>query len=123
MVTVTRFFERVSLSRQIQVNLDKETPKVGLIIRIRLTRPHCILCVVQSFRGFRQTKFAYSSSILGSSLLTQLSKLPLKIMLNIKVVKIDSKIIISLHKSKTVTHSVCFKFEAFERLFDTCKYF
>jgi len=50
--------------------------------------------------------FAYCGSILGSSQLTLLPQLRLKMMLNLKVVKINSKIIILLHLSKFVTHSV-----------------
>ncbi len=46
------------------------------------------------FHGFGQAKFAYGCSILSSSQFTQL---PLKTMLNLKVVKINSKVIISLH--------------------------
>jgi len=46
--------------------------------------------------GFGQYKFAFGGSILGLSQLTQLPQLPLKMTPNLKVVKIDSKIIISL---------------------------
>jgi hypothetical protein len=48
------------------------------------------------FHGFGQAKFVHGGSILGFSLSSQLSELPLKITLDLKVVKIDSKIIISL---------------------------
>jgi len=49
------------------------------------------------FHGFGQAKFADDGSmILGSSLLSPLSELPLKMMLDLKVVKIYSKITISL---------------------------
>jgi len=56
----------------------------------------------RAFHRFGQAKFAYGGSILGSSQFTLLSKLPLKTMLNLKVVKIVSKIIhiaswISIH--------------------------
>jgi len=51
----------------------------------------------RAFHGFGQAKFAYGGSVLGSSQHTQLPQLPLKMMLNLKVVKIDSKVIISLH--------------------------
>jgi len=60
----------------------------------------------RAFHGFGQAKFAYGGSILGLSQFTLLSKLPLKMSLDIKVVKIDSKIIILLHQSKCVTHSI-----------------
>jgi len=43
------------------------------------------------FHGFVQAKFAYSGLILGSIQFTQLSQLPLKMMLDLKVVKTDSK--------------------------------
>ncbi len=46
--------------------------------------------------GFGQAKFAAGGSILGSSQLSLLSELPLKMALDLKVVKIESKIIISL---------------------------
>jgi len=46
-----------------------------------------------AFHGFGQAKFAYGGSILGSSLYKLLPQLPLKTMLNLKLVKIDSKII------------------------------
>jgi len=45
------------------------------------------------FHGFGQAKFDYGGSILGSSQFTLLPQLPLKTMLGLKVVKIDSKII------------------------------
>ncbi len=51
------------------------------------------------FHGFGQAKFAYCGSILGSSQFTIMPQLPLKTILNLKVVKIvkiDTKIIISL---------------------------
>jgi hypothetical protein len=46
--------------------------------------------------GFGQAKFADGGSILGSSQLSLLSELPLNMALDLKVVKIESKIIISL---------------------------
>jgi len=49
------------------------------------------------FHGFGQAKFAYGGSILGLRQFTLLPQLPLKMMLGLKVVKIDSKIINSLH--------------------------
>jgi hypothetical protein len=51
----------------------------------------------RKFFGFVQAKFAYGSSILGSPQFTLLPQLPLKTMLDLKVVKIDSKIIISIY--------------------------
>jgi len=48
------------------------------------------------FHGFGQAKLAYGSSILDWSQFTLLPQLPLQTMLDLKVVKIDSKIIILL---------------------------
>jgi len=48
------------------------------------------------FHGFGQAIFGiYGGSILGSSQFTLLTLLPLKMTLNLKVVKIDSKIMTS----------------------------
>jgi len=47
----------------------------------------------RAFHRFGQAKFAYAGSILG---LSQFMLLPLKTMLDLKVVKIDSKVIISI---------------------------
>jgi hypothetical protein len=58
------------------------------------------------FHGFGQAQFAYGGLISGSSLFTLLPKLPLKMMLSLKVVKFDSKISNLLSESKSVTHSV-----------------
>jgi len=60
----------------------------------------------RTFHGFGQAKFNYSGLILGTSQFTLLPQLPLKTMLHLKVVKIDSEIIISLHYSKSVTYYV-----------------
>jgi len=48
------------------------------------------------FHGFGQAKFPYGGSILGSSQFTLLPQLPLKTMLSLKAIKIDSKISNSL---------------------------
>jgi hypothetical protein len=48
------------------------------------------------FHGFGQAKFDDGGSILGSSQLTQLPQLPLKTTPNLKKIKINSKIIVSL---------------------------
>jgi len=58
------------------------------------------------FHGFGQAKFADGGLILDPSQFTLLLKLPLKTMLSLKVVKIESKISNSLRKSNSVTHSV-----------------
>jgi len=44
----------------------------------------------RAFHGFGQAKFAYGGLVLGSSLFTILPLLPLKLLLNKKVVRIDS---------------------------------
>jgi hypothetical protein len=62
--------------------------------------------ICRTFYRFEQAKFAYGGSIISSSQFTILSKLPLKTVLDLKVVKIDSKIVILLHKSKSATHFV-----------------
>ncbi len=48
------------------------------------------------FHQFRQAKFAYGGLILSSSQFLQLPQLPQKMELASKVVKVDSKIIVSL---------------------------
>jgi len=48
-------------------------------------------CTYRVFHGFGQAKIAYGGSILGSSQFALLPQLPPKIMLGLKVVKIDSK--------------------------------
>jgi len=50
----------------------------------------------RAFHGLGQAKFAYGGSVLGLNQFTLLPKMPLKMMLDLKAVKIDSKIIISL---------------------------
>jgi len=57
-------------------------------------------------QGFGQAKFASGGSIVGSSQFKLLSQLPLKTMLDLKVVKIDLKIIILLHKTKSMAHFI-----------------
>jgi len=49
------------------------------------------------FHGFGQTKFTYGGLVLGLSQFALLPQLPQKTMLDLKLVKIDSKLIISLH--------------------------
>jgi len=46
----------------------------------------------REFHGFGQAKIAYGGSILGSIQFTLMPKLSPKMMLGLKVVKIDSKI-------------------------------
>jgi hypothetical protein len=58
------------------------------------------------FHRFRQAKFAYGGLILSSSQFMLLLLWPLKMILAIKVVKIDSKIITLLPQSKLVKQTV-----------------
>jgi hypothetical protein len=51
----------------------------------------------RAFHGFGQAKFPYAGSDFGSSKFSILPQLPPKIMLNSKVVKIDTKILIAIH--------------------------
>jgi len=67
---------------------------------------NCCINHTECFKDFRQAKFPNGGSVSDSSQFSILLQLPPKIILNSKVVKIDPKIIISLHKSKYVTHSV-----------------
>ena len=64
----------------------------------------------RAFHRFGQTQIADSGLVLGSSQCSFLSQLPQKMTLASKVVKIDSKIIISLSYSKSVTQSVWEKY-------------
>jgi len=50
----------------------------------------------RAFHGFGQAKFLDGGSVLGLSQFSMLLQLPLKTMLDLKVVKIDPKIIILL---------------------------
>jgi len=51
----------------------------------------------RAFHRFAQAKFPDGGSILGTSQFSMLPQLPPKILLDSKVVKIDRKIIVSLH--------------------------
>jgi hypothetical protein len=51
----------------------------------------------RAFHGFGQAKFPDGGSVLGTSQFLMLHQLPPKMMLNLKVVKINPKIIILLH--------------------------
>jgi len=70
-----------------------------------------MICPFQSnfyivFHGFGQAKFPHGGLVLDSSQFSLLPQLPQKMTLNLKMVKFNSKIIILLPKSKSVTHSV-----------------
>ncbi len=58
------------------------------------------------FQRFRQAKFAYDGSIFRSSQYSMLTQRPLKVTLALKVVKIDSKIIIQIPGFKLVKQIV-----------------
>jgi len=60
----------------------------------------------RAFRKFGQAKFPDGGLILGLSQFSILPQLPLKILLDSKVVKIDPKIFILLCQSKSTPHSV-----------------
>jgi len=62
-------------------------------------------CKHKIIQSISQAEFAYGGSILGSSQFMILPQVSLKTMLDLKVVKIDSKIITSLNNYKFV---VCF---------------
>ncbi len=66
------------------------------------------------FHRFRQAKFAYGGSILSSSQFLLLPQLPQKMELASKVVKVDSKIIVSYLRSKSVKLTLANKLEQFE---------
>jgi hypothetical protein len=61
--------------------------RVGVKVRVGL---------YSVFHRFKQAKFAYGGSILSSSQFLLLPQLPQKMELASKVVKVDSKIIVSL---------------------------
>ena len=69
----------------------------------------------RAFHRFGQAKIHNDGSILGSSQFLLLPKLPHKMTLASKVVKIDSKIVILLCLSKSATHSVEHKSESRDR--------
>ena len=60
----------------------------------------------RAFHGLGQAEFACGGLVLGLNQFTLLPQLAPKMMLNLNVVKIDTKIIILICKSKSVTHSV-----------------
>ncbi len=64
------------------------------------------LDIYSVFHRFRQAEFYNSSSILSSSQFLLLPQRPLKMTIDIKVVKIDSKIIIWLPQSKSAEQAV-----------------
>ncbi len=87
------------------LNFKAVKSDIKIIILPLLTRCYRV------FHGFGQVKFADSGSILGSSQFSLLPHLPQKTMVSLKVVKIDSKIIILLCQSKSVIRSVPISWE------------
>jgi hypothetical protein len=71
---------------------DKQIPKKHEIFLSSFNKLYSV------FQVFRQAKSANGGSILSSSQFLLLPQLPQKIKLALKVVKVDSKIIISLPK-------------------------
>jgi len=67
-------------------------PKVGVYIYSEFWHSFDTISIYRVFHGFGQAKFAYGGLILGSSQFTLLPKLPLRMMLSLKVVKFYSKI-------------------------------
>ncbi len=71
-----------------------------------ILQKYICLTTYSVFHRFRQSKFAYGGSILNLSQFSLLPQQPLKMTLAIKVVKIDSKLIISLLRSESVKQTV-----------------
>jgi hypothetical protein len=69
-----------------------------LIRSLSLSLCVCVISIYSVFQGFSKAKSANGGSILSSSQFLILPQLPQKIKLASKVVKVDSKIIISLPK-------------------------
>jgi len=65
-------------------------PKTNFIKELFQKASH----IYRAFHGFGQAKFAHGGSILGSRKFSQLPQLPLKTMLNLKLVRIDLEIIL-----------------------------
>ena len=78
--------------------------KMFFICKIYLRLSQVSTC--RAFHRFWQAKIAYGGLVLGSSQFLILTQLPSKMRLASKLVKIDSKIIISLYSSKSLTLSV-----------------
>ena len=75
----------------------------------KVIKNHAVCLYYRAFHSFGLAKFAYGGPVLGTSQFLLLPQLAQKMMLVSKVVKIDSKIIISSSKYKSVTHSVYVK--------------
>jgi hypothetical protein len=72
--------------------IAKHNRNYAAFVRIKFRR----IDSYRSFHGFGQAKYPSGGLVLGLSQFSILPQLPPKIMLDSKVVKIDSKIIISL---------------------------
>jgi len=68
-----------------------------MYVRDKFVRHQAAMIYYRTFHRFRQAKFTDGGLILGSNQFSILPQLPPKVLLNSKVVKIDPKIIISLH--------------------------
>ncbi len=95
----------------------RHTARLLLLTRVQsykrnfvLIKSNLILSSYRAFHWFEQAKFLVGGSVLGSSQFSILPQLPPKIMLFLKMVKINPRIIILLHKSKSMSHSVCYLF-------------
>ncbi len=89
------------------VNLNVK--EVGLTMSSSVTERKNVT-FYRAFKRFGQAKFPDGCSILGSSQFSILPQLPPTILINSKVVKIDPKIIISLHLTYYGTESArCFR--------------
>jgi len=64
----------------------------------------CFFQIYKTFHRFGQAKFSDGGWVLGSSQFSTLTRLPPKIMIDSKEVKIDRKVLILLCLSKSVTH-------------------
>ncbi len=89
------------------------TRSLGISIRLKINQESLNLelnVTYSVFHQFRQATFAYGGSILSSSQILPLPQWSLKMTVPIKVVKIDSKIIISLSWSPSVKQTAALHF-------------
>ena len=91
------------------ISVRAETPSISDPIPTWISLQVILRLIHDDYRAFHQfgqTKFAYGGKVLGSSQFPLLPQLPQKMTLASKVVKIDSRQVISLRYAKSVTHSV-----------------
>ena len=98
------------LKRLNKIATQSQEPNTNTSYSIRscLIDSSNIEIIYRAFHRFGQAKIARSGLVLDSSQFSLLPQLPQKMTLPLKVVKIDSKKVILLHKSKSVTPSVVF---------------